>query len=99
VEGHTVLPTRRLAGLTLLLLGTLASCGLTPAGEPAIGGDTCGAAGYRGLVGKNIAAVTLPRAAPIRVLGPDDAATMDHVPERLNIMTNAEGRILRLRCG
>ncbi|MDR6787556.1 hypothetical protein J2Y58_000897 [Sphingomonas sp. BE138] len=35
----------------------------------------------------------------IRVLGPNDAGTMDLLPNRLNVHLDAEGRILRLTCG
>ncbi|MHA6344945.1 I78 family peptidase inhibitor [Roseivivax sp. CAU 1761] len=81
------------AGLVLLLAGCATA--QVPTGAE----DTCGAAGYRSLIGKNIAAVTLPADAPIRILGPDSMATMDFRPDRLNIETDRGGYILRLRCG
>lgn len=61
--------------------------------------DACGADAYAGLIGSNIAAVTLPADLNHRVLGPNDAATMDFVPDRLNIETDADGVIIGLRCG
>ena len=38
-------------------------------------------------------------AATVRVIGPNDAVTMDFRPDRLNLETNARGRIVRVRCG
>jgi hypothetical protein len=66
--------------------------------EPGID-DACGADDYAGLVGANIAAVTLPADLNARILGPDDAATMDFIPDRLNILTDEDGVILSLDCG
>ena len=34
-----------------------------------------------------------------RILGPGDMATMDFVPERLNLVTDARGRLTRAYCG
>lgn len=68
-----------------------------PPGRPAA--DTCGAADYRGLVGAPLAAVTLPADLDDRVLRPGQAATTDYRAERLNILVDAEGTIVDLRCG
>ncbi|CUH23684.1 Peptidase inhibitor I78 family protein [Jannaschia seosinensis] len=62
-------------------------------------GDECGADGYRGLVGANIAAVTLPAELNDRVIGPDTMVTMDYDPTRLNIRVDEDGRIVELYCG
>ncbi|PWJ22146.1 I78 family peptidase inhibitor [Jannaschia seohaensis] len=61
--------------------------------------DPCGAADYAGLVGTNIAAVTLPADLDARIVGPDTAVTMDFIPTRLNIRTDAEGTVMDLTCG
>ena len=34
-----------------------------------------------------------------RVIGPDTVVTMDFVPERLNLETDAEGDLIRAYCG
>lgn len=69
----------------------------TPAtGDPA---DTCGMSGYSGLVGTNVAAVTLPADKVVRVLKEGQPATMDFLEDRLNIETDDDGIILRLYCG
>lgn len=66
----------------------------TPAAE-----DSCNAAEYQSLVGANIAAVTLPADLFHRVLGPNDAATMDYRSGRLNLMTDDDGVIFEVKCG
>ena len=34
-----------------------------------------------------------------RILAPDGMATMDYVPERLNVLTDDEGMIIGFKCG
>lgn len=58
--------------------------------------DTCGASAYRHLIDQNVAAVTLPEG--VRTIGPDTVVTQDFRPDRLNVMLDAEGRIVDLRC-
>ena len=55
--------------------------------------------GYSGLVGTNVAAVTLPADKVVRVLKEGQPATMDFLEDRLNIETDDDGIILRLYCG
>ncbi len=62
------------------------------------GEDTCGAAQYAGLVGSNIAAVTFPADANIRVIHPGDPVTQDMRPDRLNVLLDASGVIISLEC-
>lgn len=81
----------------LILLTALAACQEETSTD--VEDDPCGRATYAGLIGTNIAAVTLPGDLRHRVIPPDTAVTMDFVPERLNILTDAEGMILSLRCG
>ncbi|MBY6002626.1 hypothetical protein KUV62_01825 [Salipiger bermudensis] len=61
--------------------------------------DTCGMAAYSDLVGTNVAAVTLPADAQIRVLKQGQPMTLEFLAERLNIETDDDGVILRLFCG
>lgn len=63
------------------------------------GPDACGASGYQSLVGRPLAAVTLPADVNTRVIEPDSAVTLDYKPERLNIRLNEEGRIVEVYCG
>lgn len=61
--------------------------------------DACKASEYQSLVGTNAAAVTLPADLPHRILGPNDVATMDYRPDRLNIMTDEAGVVTEVKCG
>jgi len=64
------------------------------------GGDACGASAHADLVGQDrsvIASMTFP--APMRLIGPDDAVTMDFNPERLNVTYDESGTIDRVYCG
>jgi hypothetical protein len=75
----------------------LAACVAPPAPPE---GDACGAAGLQGLVGQPetvLAAMTFP--APMRVLRPGMAVTMDYSPDRLNVTLDAGGTITRVACG
>ena len=62
--------------------------------------DTCGMAALESYVGQQ--ASEIPEAEMpenTRVVGPDDQVTMDYVPTRLNVLTDAEGVVLSLKCG
>jgi predicted small lipoprotein YifL len=70
-------------------------------GEP----DDCGASKLTSFVGQQSDAATKAKiatasgAGTIRYIGPGDAVTMDYSPARLNVETDANGRITRVRCG
>lgn len=67
-----------------------------PADAPA----SCGADGLQGLVGQDRRVLeTLRFSQPLRVIAPGTAVTMDFSPFRLNIETEAAGRITRVYCG
>ncbi len=85
-------------GLYLRLAPVCALMGCAPEGGIA-GPDTCGAEGYRNLIGTPVAAITLPRDLPYRIVGPEDAVTMDFLADRVNFHTDAEGVIVRVACG
>ena len=59
----------------------------------------CNPNGYGTLVGKSIAAITLPADRDIRVITPGMAVTLDYNPERLNIEIDQTGVIRRVYCG
>ncbi|MHA7876486.1 I78 family peptidase inhibitor [Roseivivax sp.] len=71
--------------------------GLQEPGSP--DADSCGAEGYRALVGSPLAAVTLPADLDARIIRPGDMVTMDYSESRLNIALDAEGVITRVYCG
>ena len=55
--------------------------------------------GYRSLVGSNIAAVTLPRDLPHRIIAPDTPVTKDYNPARVNFHVGDDGIIDSVDCG
>jgi len=89
--------TMRIASLAAVLL--LAACQMAPpASEPEP--DACNASGWMWLVGEPVdvvAASTFP--APMRVIGPGDAVTMDYLPNRLNVSYNEAGIVTDVYCG
>lgn len=61
---------------------------------------SCGANGMGWLIGQpesTLAAVTI--SAPVRIIKPGQAVTMDHSPSRLNVHLDTAGRITSLTCG
>ncbi|WP_374632972.1 I78 family peptidase inhibitor [Paracoccus sp. (in: a-proteobacteria)] len=87
--------------LMLCVLGGLGACTLTPPApandDPKA--DSCGAAGFQGLVGQSDTAlqnVKLPQDA--RIIGARDAVTMDYRPTRLNFEIGADNRIAKISC-
>lgn len=71
-----------------------------PAGQPNdVRQGQCGAERLQGLVGQPkavLARMELPSGA--RIIGPDQAVTMDYRPNRLNIETGPNARISRIGC-
>ena len=91
----------RFAFLTIPLLA-LAACQDVDDNDPTVigGTDACGASGWQSLVGESrdvLAAMTFP--APMRVIGPNDAVTMDYLPNRLNVIYGEDQIITRVECG
>ncbi|MBD3679789.1 MAG: hypothetical protein HUJ27_15490 [Rhodobacteraceae bacterium] len=62
--------------------------------------DPCGARDLQHFVGQPRAQlVNVDFGVPVRFIGPDEAVTMDHNPERLNISYDRSFRVTRLFCG
>ena len=62
--------------------------------------DTCGLEAVKPYLGKPAADLPEGLLKPAdRVLTPTSQVTMDYVPERLNVLTNAGGVIIGLKCG
>ncbi|WP_375254028.1 I78 family peptidase inhibitor [Yoonia sp.] len=83
--------------LTLILLAGCVAV-TTPAPMPAE--DTCNAASYATLLGAP--ATALERVlllGKVRVIRPDQAVTLDFLPDRINFMVDEDGRIARITCG
>lgn len=63
------------------------------------GADACGAAQLQDLVGQPESALDGMRFdAPVRIIRPGMAVTMDYRPDRLNIEIDARNRIARVHC-
>lgn len=71
------------------------------AAPPAIdaGNDLCKSADYQSLIGTNAAAVTLPADLVHRIFKEGDPVTADFNAARLNIVTDADGVIIEVKCG
>ncbi|MCI4643332.1 MAG: I78 family peptidase inhibitor [Hyphomonadaceae bacterium] len=62
--------------------------------------DTCGMGTVRGFLGRLASEIPEDRLPPrVRILAPNDQATLDFVPSRLNILTDENGTALALKCG
>ena len=62
--------------------------------------DTCGAADFASLVGQPVSRFNAEaRAGPARVIRPGQPVTMDYNPLRLNVLLDADDRIVGLSCG
>lgn len=59
----------------------------------------CGAPGYPSLVGRRVAAVTLPSGLEMRIIQPGDAVTQDFRAARMNLVVDDQGVITRIYCG
>ncbi len=61
---------------------------------------TCVAARHQALIGRPIDEIdtaALPR--PLRVYPAGSRVTMDHRPERMNVVVGRNGRVVKVRCG
>lgn len=84
---------------TLLALPFLALMACDPLATPA-GPDECGASGLQDLVGQPADRLATMRfIAPMRVIRPDSAVTMDYSAERINIAVDNRGYITGVTCG
>ena len=79
----------------------LAACApQPPVVEPEVVVSTCDPAGYDEFIGQNeeiFARSTFP--APMRIIRPGQAVTMDFNPERLNFTLDDSGTIVQVYCG
>ena len=62
--------------------------------------DTCGAADLASLIGQPVSRFSAQtRQGPARVIRPGQPVTMDYNPLRLNVLLDADDRILGVSCG
>lgn len=91
--------------LAVLVLSACAD--MPPSGgdaRPAVGRDTCGAAGFRHLIGQPVSAVeALQLSVPVRIVPPEGAVTLDYRAERINFVIGPDtgsGRVVKkVTCG
>ena len=88
--------------LPVLILGFAGACTSLPERPelPRLSMETCGADRYQHLVGQP--ATVLERTLimqHLRIVGPDEAVTMDLRPDRLNFWLDKGRRIERVDCG
>ena len=82
--------------VTTLLIGCVAQKQSGPSkGQP----DTCPKSQYSDLIGANINTAILPLTLTYRVIYPEDAVSMEHMPERLNVTVSDKGTVQSLSCG
>lgn len=60
---------------------------------------TCPKAQFKELIGTDINSAIFPLSLTYRTIYPDDAVTMDLMPERLNVQLDENGIITGLTCG
>lgn len=63
-------------------------------------GDTCGASGLQAFVG-SVAPQPFPASGPVRVYAEGDPVTMDHNPQRVNVIVDRANRqrVVAISCG
>ncbi|NPD14518.1 hypothetical protein HOY34_04795 [Xinfangfangia sp. D13-10-4-6] len=89
-------------GLGLLLAACVQEVGLSY--QPALpdqANDSCGANALAPLLGQDKSALRslATRRDPTRVIGPNQAITMDLLPNRLNVMLDGNDKVVQLTCG
>jgi hypothetical protein len=62
--------------------------------------DACGAAQHQSLIGRDGASIQQSELPPVaRVVCHNCPVTMDHRPDRLNVLLGPDGKVESLRCG
>ncbi len=98
-----------LAAQTVAIMAALSACAPMPVTPPPVpsgpsvpdaANDTCNAGANAGLIGQP--ATALERVlimAPVRIIRPGDAVTMDFMESRINFELDPFDRIVRIFCG
>ena len=87
----------RIYSILGLCLGLAACQEVTVEEQPA---ESCGAEEMSHLMGLQRAQLeNIAFSQPNRILGPDDAATMDFRGERVNFLLDDSGTVVRIYCG
>ena len=67
--------------------------------EPLVTKASCDQEQYQNVIGRNIGEVAFAPTVNKRVITEGDAVTMDHNPQRLNVLVDDKGWIKRIYCG
>lgn len=90
----------RLTVFAAIALASLGGCLPENTAEQPEAEADCGAKAMQHLVGQPSGAQDFGAGdAPVRILPPGSAMTMDHRPDRLNVELDADGVITRIWCG
>lgn len=89
--------------MTGTIFAALSGCTTMEAVPPQPQTD-CDAKPAETFIGKDAAAIAeqaraAAKAEAVRVIGPNQAVTMDFRPERLNLETGSDGKVVKMRCG
>lgn len=76
---------------------TLAAC--QPEAEETPKDDSCNAADYVSLIGTPASQADFSQVDNLRIVAPNTPVTRDYRPDRLNVLTDADGIIQELTCG
>lgn len=88
----------RLTALALAVMAGLSAC--APVETARSGPQRCDADAHRSLIGSNVAAVSFPAGANVRIVCTTCPTTRDYRPDRLNIrFEEATGIIRQVDCG
>lgn len=85
--------------VSVLAVLALAACARTQSPAAPDSADACAAADYQGLVGAQLAAVTLPAGLNMEIIEHGAAPPSPADPARMIFQLDAEGRISRVYCG
>jgi hypothetical protein len=81
-------------------LATVSLTACVAGGGTSVPTDVCGAANMQSFVGQPESALKGSSfTGPVRILHPNDAATMDYSGGRINFVIDANGVISRVYCG
>lgn len=92
-------------GAAALVFMPLCAASAQPVRAGPVAPDSCGLAltarfvGARAVAQVRSAVGQIARPHPVRWIAPGQAITLDHNPERLNVIVDENGRIAVMRCG
>lgn len=95
----------RTSTLIIPILLALSACASQPAAEPSAPATLCNADAAQPLLGQPASATNVEAArkasgaASVRSLTPNQPMTLDYRGDRLNVVQDADGNIVKITCG